>query len=308
MLATTGATAPAEATETPPQTRGKKRTRLRKGRGVGPTRTGKGPEPELRRRVLERGGHLFNFADPVIPCPLSRSQQFRSLERKGFLVTRDGCIYSSEYLWKTTAGSSFQKGHRASVQFFTGNLPKRQKEGEPKRTNQHGWPNHEEVSHLCHRHACIRPDHLVIEEYWRNRKRNYCGVDGHCDCGQVPPCVRTYKSVEDAAATTFEGDPSVLLDKLSGPLAALFLIHPFKLLPRKFYDKQDAKKQHRNQRLRKTRKHKEEALRHALALERLLPSAAVEEEESFEDDEEEDEEEEEDNDDDDDYDYDSDFV
>lgn len=34
-----------------------------------------------------------------------------------------------------------------------------------------------QVSHLCHNGGCYNPDHLVVEESWRNKDRNSC--QGH---------------------------------------------------------------------------------------------------------------------------------
>lgn len=52
--------------------------------------------------------------------------------------------------------------------------------------NEDGWPNTQEISHICHWSACINPNHLVWEARWKNWKRLYCFG---CDCNMQPACL-----------------------------------------------------------------------------------------------------------------------
>lgn len=60
------------------------------------------------------------------------------------------------------------------------------------------WPIWAEISHLCHHHKCCNPLHLVVEPCWRNRRRNYCGDSGQCDCGAAPRCLSRYTAESPA--------------------------------------------------------------------------------------------------------------
>ena len=48
---------------------------------------------------------------------------------------------------------------------------------------------HNLVSHLCHESLCCHPDHLTVESYWNNQKRNTCRASGVCICQLTPRCI-----------------------------------------------------------------------------------------------------------------------
>jgi hypothetical protein len=206
-------------------------------------------EPEIRKEVLEQGGFLFNFQVPTVPFENNKTfiDQWRTMERKGFFVTVDGCLLPYSYYRKSCKGDKL-KGHQRSASFFFGRTPDRSI-----KVNQHGWPCDEQVSHLCHRIDCINPVHLVIEERWKNLKRNYCGFSGACDCGSVPKCVKTYHNNE-----TFKESLEVERNKAKvlGLLASLHERYPFQIESKTKYLVEDEKRVNRNERKKRERKTK----------------------------------------------------
>ncbi len=46
-----------------------------------------------------------------------------------------------------------------------------------------------EVSHLCHRTRCIRPDHLTLESGEQNRERAHCKNQSQCTKSHFPHCI-----------------------------------------------------------------------------------------------------------------------
>ena len=49
------------------------------------------------------------------------------------------------------------------------------------------WSPEMSCSHLCHVKGCIKPEHLVLESYERNRERDSCKRNGHCGGHQGSP-------------------------------------------------------------------------------------------------------------------------
>jgi hypothetical protein len=172
----------------------------------------------LRSDFLEKGAFLIEFKQPTEPmdmlqrtpppglepelAPASEVDKFRkeyrTMERKGFLVTRDiGCLIPHPQ-YSTSQQGATRKGHQRAFAFFGGWCPK---QGTEMTRNLHGWPSALQISHRCHRRGCCRPDHLLAEEQWRNQKRIYCGEDGSCDCGSEIKCLRRYQLTEDEDLT-----------------------------------------------------------------------------------------------------------
>lgn len=207
-------------------------------------------EPEIRREMLDQGAFLFYF-QALKPPPDNYKvfiDQWRTIERKGFLVTVDGCMLPYSYYRKSCKGDKL-KGHQRSAHFFFGREPDRSI-----KVNQHGWPCDEQISHLCHRIDCINPLHLVIEERWKNAKRNFCGLNGECDCGLSPKCLRTYHNHE-----TFKESLQIERDKVKVMtlLASLRERYPFRLEPKTKFVVEDEKRDNRNERKKRGRKTKE---------------------------------------------------
>jgi len=216
----------------------------------------------IRKNMKEMGAHFFEFSslNEYVSDPSSYKQyidQWKTMEKKGFLITDDiGCILPYSYYCKSNEKGDQLKGHERSVHFFFGYSINKSP-----MINQHGWPCDENISHLCHRVDCINPLHLVIEEKWKNMKRNYCGIDGICDCGIIPQCLKTYHNYE-----TFKESISFLKNKdnIHHILSSLQEKYPFKILPKTFYDVDDQKKDHKNKRIRAQKKHDKESERKKL--------------------------------------------
>lgn len=180
---------------------------------------GRRSSADLRTDVLQQGGFLVEFKaarsltdlmDMVrctpppglinIPADYMSSasrkahvDQYRTMERKGFLVTRDiGCLIPHTQYRSQNATSLH--GYRRSFQFFGGWLP----DAGCTWGNEFDWPAQVQVSHLCHRNSCCNPLHSIAEPQWKNIKRNYCGSTGPCDCGNDIKCLRRY-SMESRA-------------------------------------------------------------------------------------------------------------
>lgn len=168
-------------------------------------------------------------------------QDFRCMEEKGFLVTKDcGCLLPHDQYGSKGAGNSI-KGHQRSAYFFTAITPMRDtdagkgKKGKPVKganpRDANGWPVGSQISHLCHRASCTRIDHTQIETQAENLRRNYCGIMGLgvCDCGMQPPCLRMYHPRDwedpDFQLCTTKAEVMHVLE-------ALHAAHPFELIPR----------------------------------------------------------------------------
>jgi len=116
---------------------------------------------------------------------------WRNVEEKGFLVLANGCVLPWDHYCKESGKGATKKARNRAAEFFFGRQARK-----GMKPTELGWPTDEHVSHLCHDRRCCNPYHLVIEAHWRNQKRNYCGINGTCDCGQQPPCVRPYTSLK----------------------------------------------------------------------------------------------------------------
>lgn len=145
--------------------------------------------------------------------------KYRTMERKGFRVTKDiGCLIPDEQYGTYQQGATI-KGHQRAFAFFAHWCPKH---GATAVRNEYGWPCTIQISHKCHRRSCCRIDHLLGEEQWRNLKRNYCGLDGECDCGNPIQCLRLYQmqdqtdepefcQTEDEVRAVLQGAPKYVI-------------------------------------------------------------------------------------------------
>ena len=220
---------------------------------------------EMRTEHIAKKAFLIEFAAPGQPMdmfggvdpPLGLSPQpvfsgkdrqsavdkYRTMERKGFRVTRDiGCLVPDDQYSTVQQGATF-KGHQRSFQFFAGWYPKK---GSDTR-NIYGWPADMEISHLCHRRCCARIDHLIAEEKWRNQKRNYCGFDGECNCGNEVKCLRRYQMDNQADKPEFCSSKEEVKEVLKG--APLFHIAGDNKWDKR--DKDAKKRKHDRERKRK---------------------------------------------------------
>jgi hypothetical protein len=192
----------------------------------------------MQLEMFNKGAVFLKFAEPDFapdgtPIPKDEAykkgvQQWRQMEEKGFMLTTDGCMFPHEQYGVRGAGATL-KGHQRSTFFFTGMMPWRQTVGNTGKPvkgkvirDKDGWPTGSQISHLCHRGGCCRPDHLQIELQVENLRRNYCGIlnTGTCDCGMQPPCLHKYHpsdwedpnmafcSAPDSVSTALAGLPA----------------------------------------------------------------------------------------------------
>jgi len=159
--------------------------------------------PELRPPRLLQGKELQSAVD-----------KYRTMERKGFLVTTDtGCLIPHEQ-YSTYQQGATVKGHQRSFAFFAHWVPT--SAGSETVRNEFGWPATIQISHLCHRRGCCRIDHLIAEEQWRNQKRNYCGLNGVCDCGNDIKCLRRYQDENQVEEREFCTTIDQVIESLEG--------------------------------------------------------------------------------------------
>lgn len=213
---------------------------------------------EMRTEYVAMNAHLLMFTRPSTPRPMfgavepplgyeprtlfsndkagqAAVQQYRLMERKGFRVTKDlGCLIPEEHYSTAKQGASL-KGHQRSVEFFAGFRPSGPEPGVEPLRNEYGWPSALEISHLCHRRSCARIDHLVVEEKWRNQKRNYCGASGQCDCGNVTKCLRRYQMDSVTEQPEYFTTGAQVMEKL----AEAKDLPVFEIVPSSHYVKRD---------------------------------------------------------------------
>lgn len=197
-----------------------------------------------RAEQLAKGAFLIEFDDPgtnfldLLARPLPAGvgepvrltgdaieREYRTMERKGFLVTRDlGCLIPHAQYCTYQQGAT-KKGHQRSCAFFTRMLPT-QPRGKAATRDADGWPIDLQISHLCHTRACCRIDHLVIEPQWCNQSRNYCGRSGACDCGRVPQCVGPYRTTQHAPPLEYCKTLEEVNEVLRGDRLPAYVVHP----------------------------------------------------------------------------------
>jgi hypothetical protein len=221
----------------------------------------KNGERAVREDMLDEGALLLQFTvDRKDGIDIDRSalQQWRNVEKKGFLVTKSGCIIPAPC---HRYGNSKKKKPACTIAMtlFRGET---KDPATVSTVNEHGWPTDDQLSHLCHDDACCCYKDLAIEPRWKNLKRNYCGFNGTCDCGCIPICKRRY--MPSNATREYDdilryGDPG-----LSREVKRLLEMHSehvtvtVKILPKDQYVVQDAKRANRNQRIKKQKRHDKE--------------------------------------------------
>jgi hypothetical protein len=143
-------------------------------------------------RDLERPSHAFeDVLQPGTSGYKAKAVELHTVLRKGVLVTSDtGCMIPHPQ-YCSHGGNHRNKAYQRCCRFFYGIAPDAGTSA-GRQTNSFGWDETLEASHLCHRRECLNPAHIVFEPAWQNRKRNYCGFHGECDCGNTPKCLRRY--------------------------------------------------------------------------------------------------------------------
>jgi len=231
----------------------------------------------LGQEHMSSGGFLLEFEErswtdpmfgssesPLTAIPLmdrkssefnKRRQRWRSIERKSFLVTKEGCMIPHPQ-YGIREGGANGHAYQTATAFFTGYDGPTSKE---RVFNHLGWDSTLECSHLCHRNSCCNPTHIVVEPFWRNRKRNFCGFHGSCDCGNSPKCLRRYQS----SNTTDNPELCTTRDEVLEALKDLKEKHPFKVLHASAYAKRGVEAQKRANRQKRKRAGEKQALKAA---------------------------------------------
>jgi hypothetical protein len=258
---------------------------------------------QMRDDNLQRGAFLVEFKQPTERYDVFQSEarksefagvkpamlqgvklqsvvdQYRNMERKGFRVTKDiGCLIPDDQYSTYQPGSTL-KGHQRSVGFFCGFIPTKD-DGFGLR-NEFGWPCTLQISHKCHRRSCCRIDHIIVEEQWRNLKRNYCGFSGDCDCGSDIPCLRRYYTSDFAEVPQYCTTKAEVEEALAGA-------PPHIVRPSGYYANRDAKAKQRKAN-REKRSRQGAKMQHASAkkqakhVAKMLPVIVEDDTDGFED-------------------------
>jgi homing endonuclease-like protein len=200
-------------------------------------------EADIRNAHLDEGAILLEFT-PHKDASTMVIQQWRSMEKYGLKVTDDGCIIPHKQYW---GSKGTRPASRALVpQFF------RNEKAKKKKKNELNWPCDEQYSHLCHVSNCASPSCIIIEEQWKNLKRNYCGIKGECDCGNEIECTRTFRNNEwDWDFNFLNYDSKELSKKIKE-----YNDVDFKILPKNHYYNEDEKRKNRNIRRLREKKQK----------------------------------------------------
>lgn len=213
-------------------------------------------EAELRNEHLDRGALLlrFHFAATQRGPDLT---VWRAIEKKGFLVTRQGCLVPHQVHWfATRARHEAAKIVSRLVDVHHGQTIRDSYQQQAERL---GWPSDVQLSHLCHDSNCCNPQHLVREPQWANLKRNYCGVRGACDCGMEPKCVLPYSRVHDYSDCLRYDTRD-----LGATVRSLFpWATEVEVLNRTFYVVEDGKRANRLLRRKRQKRHERQSKRKA---------------------------------------------
>lgn len=214
-------------------------------------------ESDVRQEMLDKGALLLEF-EPHEDASKEDIKSWKKLQKKGFLLHETGCLIPDSNHWFVNKGKP--EGASCASKVLRGIDCDRRE-----RKNHLGWPLREEFSHLCHNSNCCSPCHVVCEAVWKNKKRNYCGIDGTCDCGQEPKCILPYRPKKDQAKWVAENSPLVTYKSADLKRKAVELLpkFDFKILEPNHYAVQDLKR--KNQQLRKKRGRKHEQQRRANA-------------------------------------------
>jgi hypothetical protein len=204
-------------------------------------------DSEIRNGHLSDGAILIEFV-PHKDASEMVIKQWRKIEKFGFMITIDGCLIPHSMF--NGYSKDRKSGYSYALPFF-----KNVSTGKPQNlVDEEGYPIDLQYSHLCHFGRCASPICIIVEEKWKNVKRNYCGRSGSCDCGNSIKCRRTYHN--DSFDWGFE---YLTYDtpKLSSKLEMLFPGVEFKVLPADSYRKQDLKRSNKNKRILLNKKQKE---------------------------------------------------
>ena len=184
-----------------------------------------GSAVSARGNALELGAHLrvpyATLKGKRITSASEFDDAYRTMERKGFRVTKDtGCLIPHAHYCTHAKGDIF-KGYQRSFLAAFGFLPAQFEKNDTPR-DEADRDLSAQLSHICHRRQCVRPDHVLFECKWRNFMRNNClgpmVVNNRNACGcsaqfhlagkdvsSEIPCIREYSLTKE------ELDPTISL-------------------------------------------------------------------------------------------------
>jgi len=226
-------------------------------------------EARVREEHLLRGALLLDFSIERPGLNIQALSIWKSIEKKGFLVTKSGCLIPASC--HTSGNSNKKPAYETSMKLFGGKSKNPLTKGT---VNEYGWPAEEQISHLCHDNSCCWFKDLEIVPQWQNLKRNYCGLKGKCDCGCKPKCKSRYmpsNTLRDYDDLLRYGDK-----KLGEKVRNLFevetedLVVKVKILDRNHYKVQDLQRINRTIRLKRKRKHDAERKKKASKRRKLI--------------------------------------
>lgn len=223
--------------------------------GLGVATKGRQTEASVRDAMLAQGALLLEFriVRPSSDLDTDALRSWRSIEKKGFLVTKQGCLIPAPC--HRFGNSKKKPAYEVALRLFWG---KKRNPDTVGSVNEFGWPAEDQASHLCHDNACCAYCDLELVPQWKNLKRNYCGYGGHCDCGRVPECKLRYipSDVPREYDLLRYGD-----EDLSKRVKGLFEIDTdelkvtVRILDPDCYRSQDEQRKHRNERIKRAKKH-----------------------------------------------------
>ena len=196
--------------------------------------------------MLYKGAVLLYFSDVETSHV---HDEWRHIERHGFLVTTRGCLIPYRSFSNRERGSKKSVARACRAFFFGDTITKDQRKST---FNTLGWPNSPQYSHLCHDGDCGSPLCVVIEPQFRNLKRNYCGEKGTCNCGNPVKCTSVYipsNVIRDYTLITYE------TPDCAKKIKALFGKYRVKILPKDHFRVEDLKRENRNERKKRGKKH-----------------------------------------------------
>lgn len=215
-------------------------------------------ESECRNEYLDQGAVLLDIKR-LDGKHLGHYDQWLKIQKYGFRVTTDGCLVPYRQFRPKKGQSGTKVGYRASAICFNHVDVKRLGKVDPERRNPDGWPSELQISHLCHVESCCNPSHLVVEERWKNLKRNYCGSTGRCECPFAVKCVLPYRSSSaerEVSLVTYESKEMKAQIRKALPETVTVNV-----LPRHYYKVQDEKRVNQLKRKKSTKHHKNQAAR-----------------------------------------------
>lgn len=206
-------------------------------------------EADIRNAHLKKGALLLKF-EFKYDVDQHYLRIWRSIEKKGFLVSDSGCLIPSGC--HMYGNSKKKPAYVIALALFKKLIANPNTKGT---FNEFHWPSEEQVSHLCHWNDCSSYKDLELEPKFKNQKRNFCGFDGSCDCGCLPKCKCRYLPSNIERNTTFL-DYST--PRLASRLAEFFddkeLGISVKLLPSDYFIKEDLVRTNRNKRVQQKKK------------------------------------------------------